>query len=147
MSTERFTAPTSRGNLLTTQLNSLASGGTYSAVGTELDNATNRDRYGAAELNVTFGSAPTADMTCELFYVAALDGTNYEDGGSTVRPNPMNSLGTFPVRAVTTAQRILLPLFQLPPLKVKFVLLNATDQNFPASGSTVAVYTFNREVA
>ena len=50
MATEKFGAATDRGDLLTTELNALADGG-QSVGGTELDNATNKDRWAVAAPN------------------------------------------------------------------------------------------------
>ena len=86
MATEKFSTYTSRSTVLTTQLNSL-SNGSYSAAGSELNNASNLDRFAVAELSVTFGSSPTADSTIDLYCLSTPDGTNYEDGdGSTPHP-------------------------------------------------------------
>ena len=52
-------APESQGNVLSTELNALASG-SRTAAGTEVDNATNGDKYGYLELAVDFVSAPSA---------------------------------------------------------------------------------------
>lgn len=146
MATEKLSAYTDRGDLLTTQLNSLASG-SHSGVGTALDNGTNLDRFASAVLNVTFGSAPTDKSTCSLFMVPAVDGSNYADGGSSVRPSSRYYVGSFELRNVTTAQKVTIPRFELMPCAVKFVLLNSSGQAFPASGSTVEVHTFNRTVS
>ena len=144
MATELFTAATDRGDLLTTELDNLANNG-QTAVGTELDNATNKDVWAIAVLNVQFGSSPTALSVCELFAVVAVDGTNYEQ--STVIPETAR-LGTFQLRATTSSQRIASNRFRLRgPFKTKFMLVNRSGQAFPASGSTVEIHTFNRDLA
>jgi hypothetical protein len=143
MATEKWSAATARANQLTTELNALADG-SYSAAGTALDNATNRDRFGLAELTATFASAPTADAPLHLYAVVAPDGTNYCDGGGSVRPPDAVYLGTFQARAVTTAQRMVTRRFELPPTLMKFVLYNGCGQAFPATGSVVNLYTFNK---
>lgn len=132
-------------SLLTTELNSLANGSTC-ALGTEYDNATNLYLYGLFELNVTFGSAPTAGNTVDLYIVPAPDGTNYDDGSASVTPPITNYAGGFPLRAVTTAQKIAiggpLSLIWLPPLKFKVLVKNGSGQAFPASGSTVKLVPY-----
>ena len=125
-----------------TELNSLANNA--GALGAEYDNATNQYLFGLFELNVTFGSAPTAGSTVDLYIIPAPDGTNYDDavtGASGYAPASAYA-GGCPLRAVTTAQKVPLGLgvqglVQLPPCKFKIFILNKSGQAFPASGSTV----------
>ena len=146
MATEKWAAYTSRGNVLSTELNALANAG-RSAAGTEVDNGTNLDMYGVLELQVTFGTAPSAGGYVEIYMVTAPDGTNYEDGSNTVDPGTHKLVDRIPVRAVTTAQRLSGRLIPLLPEKMKFLLYNGSGQAFPASGSTLKLYTTNRTVA
>ena len=144
MPTEKFSAYTDRGDVLTTQLNALANG-SYSAAGAAYNNSSNRDRHAVAELVVTFGSNATNLSTCSLYLVSSPDGTNYEDGGGATAPSPSNFLAQWTLRAAT-AFRLVTPRFEIPPTLVKFVLLNSSGVAFPASGSTVGLYTFNRDI-
>lgn len=146
MATEKWAAFTSRGNVLSTELNALASAG-RSAAGTEVDNGTNLDMYGVLELQVTFGTAPSAGGYVEIYMVTAPNGTNYEDGSDTVDPGTHKLVDRIPVRAVTTAQRLSGRLIPLLPEKMKFLLYNGSGQAFPASGSILTLYTTNRTVA
>jgi len=138
-------APTSRGNVLSTELNSLADAARTDA-GTEIDNSVNLDTYGCLEMNVTFGTAPGAGGYVALYIVTAPDGTNYSDGSSTVDPGADTLVLSIPVRAVTTAQRKITKWFPLPPCKLKFILRNESGQAFPASGSTVELFADNFEL-
>lgn len=135
----------SEGNVLSTELNSLADGSRTNA-GTEVDNSTNLDQYGKVEINVTFGSAPSAGAYVDLHAVTAPDGTNYEDGSSSVDPGSHTMVARIPVRATTSAQRLMSRVFPLEPAKTKFILVNQTGQAFPASGSTVELFSSNDEV-
>jgi len=146
MATEKWAAYTSRGNVLSTELNALANAG-RSAAGVEIDNGVNLDMYGVLELQVTFGVAPSAGGYVEIYMVTAPDGTNYEDGSNTVDPGTHKLVDRIPVRAVTTAQRLTGRMIPLLPEKTKFLLYNGSGQAFPASGSTLALYTTNRTVA
>ena len=146
MATEKWDGFTSRGTVLTTELNSLANAG-RSAAGAEINNATNKDMYGQLELAVTFGTAPSAGGYVEIYMVNALDGTNYEDGSNTVDPGTHKLVDRIPVRAVTTAQRRTGRMLPLEPAKTKFLLVNGSGQAFPASGSTLTLYTTNRTVS
>lgn len=122
---------------LTTELNSLATAA-YSAASAAQDNTTNLDFWADFELNVTFGTNPTAGTSVDLYIVSSLDGTNYGDGGGAVAPPYTSYVGPFPVRAVTTAQRIELRGIQLPEGLWKAVVLNnGTGQAMAASGNTL----------
>ena len=146
MATEKWSGITSRGSVLTdTQLGSLGNG-SYSAVGPSFDNTGNLDRFAYAELNTTFGSAPTANYMLHLYAVKSLDGTHYTDGGGSVAPADSLYLGSFQVQAVTTAQRVQTLRFELPPTLCEFILLNSSGAALPATGNTVSLYTFNRTV-
>lgn len=139
------TTPTSRGNVLSSDLDSLANAA-RTAAGTEIDNSANLDTYGALELNVTFGTAPSAGGYVALYMVTAPDGTNYSDGAAAVDPGADTWVLNIPVRAVTTAQRKITKWFPLPPAKLKFILYNGSGQAFPASGSTVELFSNNFEL-
>lgn len=134
----------SRSTVLTTQLNALAAG-SRTAVGTEIDNSTNLDQYGKVELSVDFVSAPAAGGYFNIYAVVAADGTNYEDGSDTVDPGLHRIVATIPARATTAAQRLTSKVFLMEPAKTKFILENKTDQAFPASGSTLTLFTGNDE--
>lgn len=132
--------------VLSTELNSLADN-TITAVGTEVDNSTNLDKYGWLEINVTFGTAPSdTNPFLAIGMVSAPDGTNYESSFVTGFTDQKNPLLIVPVRKVTSAQRLIAGPFKLPPHKIKFQLDNQTGQAFPASGSTVELFNNNDEL-
>jgi hypothetical protein len=130
-----------------TELNSLANAA--GALGAEYDNATNLYMFGTFELNVTFGTNPTAASTVDLYLIPAPDGTNYDDavtGAAGSAPNT-SYVGGFPLRAVTSAQKVPLGVgiagpVQLPPTKFKVFALNKSGQAFPASGSTIKMVPY-----
>lgn len=134
-------------SVMTTELNSLANNARAISAAKGAD-GTAADLLGDWELAVTFGTNPTAATGCDLYLVRAADGTNYEDGDASNAPSQNAYVGTFgPLRAVTTAQRLVLPDIPMPPGLYKAVLLNnGTGQSFPASGSTLKVRTHNRQV-
>lgn len=136
---------TSRSNVLSTELNSLANTSRTNA-GTAVDNSTNLDQYGKLELNVTFGTAPDSGATVKIFMVTAPDGTNYEDGSSSVAPGSHTLVDIIPVKASTSAQRLMSRIIPLQPAPTKFLLENQTGQAFPATGSAVELFTNNDEV-
>lgn len=138
-------AATSRGDVLTTELNSLADGA-FSAAGTEYDNSAGLHRFGMCEINLA-SLNPTAGAYLQLFMIAAYDGTNYPDAPSSTNPG-LQYLCT-PILNVTTGsatKRIMTPVFALPPAKIKFVLFQDVNVAFAASGNTVELFTADDEV-
>lgn len=140
MATELWSAMTQRASLLTTQLDALGDA-TFSAVGIVLDNGANLDRFMRAELTVDFVSAPTDRAAIDLYCIPAYNGTNYAD---VTEPAAYQFCGSFMVDNATAAQRLMTERFELPPCKVKFIIHNRSGQPFPASGSVVNGYTYNR---
>jgi len=140
----KWSGATDRGTALTTELDALAAGSRSNA-GSEIANQTNKDKYAVLELTVDFVSAPAAGGFVRIYMVVAPDGTNYEDGSSSVDPGAHKVVRTIPVRADTAAQRLTSVPFLLSPYKTKFLLTNDTSQAFPASGSQVKLYTWNDE--
>lgn len=134
---------TSRGNVLSTELNSLADAG-YSAVGTEVDNSTNLDTFGKLELNLDFVATPTSGDLVYVYAVYAPDGTNYQGTNTSVLQR--NLIAVIPIEGTGTAQRVMSDVFELEPAKVKFRLRNEGGAALEASGSTVELFTNNLEV-
>lgn len=135
------------------------SGGTITLLSTDLNSlANNTGVLGAArsaeaflyadlELNVTFGTNPTANSLVEVYLVRAIDGTNYEDTTTAATAaGPANGfVGGFPVRAVTTAQRIALPKVELPAMDYKWMVINKTGQTMAASGNTLTMKRYTEQ--
>ena len=137
-------APTSRSTILTTELNSLANG-SYSAVGTVIDNSANLDQWGGLEISLA-SLTPTAGAYLQLFLTQAIDGTNYEDPPSATNPGYHMSVAIVSLATGAATKRIVIPFFRLPPTKFKPVLLNGAGVAFAASGNTVTLYTDNDEI-
>lgn len=95
------------------------------------------------ELVCTFATAPTLDTTIDLYLVRSADGTNYEDGSDTVRPNPDAFVGSFAVRNVTTSQRIIKRDVPLPPGLWKAILHNNGTGQSISSGWTLKARPHN----
>ena len=137
--------------LMTTELNSLASSsgltaGAISSVGgtSGLFNNTAGGgglggyTLGQWELNLAAPAGTlTAGTAAYVWLLTTVDGTNYEDGSATVIPARPPDL-IFPVRAVSTAQRIIRVLM-MPPGNWYVLLAQNTGQTWGASGNTVKV--------
>jgi len=144
MSVVKWQTPAAIASLLTTGLNSLANNG-Y-AVSAAVDNDTGKHRYADFELVATYGTNPSAGAFVSLFLVESVDGTNYADGDASIAPPATALIGIFPIRAVTTAQRVAIRQVALSPFKFKIVIRNETGQAMAASGNTVKYCTYNEEV-
>ena len=123
-------------SVMTTELNAIAAS-TGKAISAALDNSTDQDLFADLELAVDYVSAPTAGGVIELYVLPSVDGSVYPDGSATVLPQSSLYVGGFAVRAVTTAQVMVLRGVALPPGLFKYVIQNTTSQAFPASGSVL----------
>lgn len=130
-------------SVMTTELNSLGitSGKAISAAqfnGPDpTDASINGDLFADLELKVTFASAPTAGTVVELYLLPSIDDTVYPDGSTSILPQSSLYVGGFAVRAVNTAQTMVIRGVALPPGYYKYLVQNTTNQAFPASGSTL----------
>jgi hypothetical protein len=136
---------TSRGTVLTTELNTLGIS-TYSGLGTEIDNTTNLDIWAMLKIDLA-SLTPTSGAYLQLFLVQCGDGTNYEDAPSSTNPGGHMSLRPLSVATGAGTKRIYTPAFRIPPGKWKFVLLNGTGVALASSGNTVTLYTTDEAVA
>jgi hypothetical protein len=132
--------------MLSTELNSLASvTAAAQSTGTNpaFDNSTGLWLWGDFELDVTFGSSPTAGKTVDLYLIplAQAGGSTFWDANTTTLPSQLY-IGSWPVRNVNTAQVIGFRGVPLPPQKFVLLLNNGTDQAFPASGTKVYFYSY-----
>jgi hypothetical protein len=139
----KFTNYGTLDTILDTGLNSLASGS--AALTAAIDNSsaggnTPQSLWDELELVVTYGSAPAAGKYVDIYRIQALDSTpNYADGSSGASPvvNPAHYVGSFPLRAVTTAQRITITVPLRPSATFKYQLVNSAGQAMAASGNTL----------
>jgi hypothetical protein len=122
--------------VLSTGLNSLANNALVASSAITLSTGEPGYQRCEAELVVTYGTAPAANTACVVWLLREIDGTNYEDGSSTVTPSRNPDL-VFPLRAVTTAQRIVVT-GDLPPGSFVALLRNdGTGQAMASSGNTL----------
>jgi hypothetical protein len=135
--------------LLSTELNSLANnslaissvGGSSGAFnfaigGTDLDGYQDVD----IELYIaSMGGTPTAQTGFSIWFLGQVDGTNYEDGSASVEPARSPDC-VIPIRAVSTAQRIIRRQVAAPHGTVKALIKNnGTGQALASSGNTLKI--------
>jgi len=125
--------------VLSTGLNSLANNSNALSSAITLSSGEPGYRFGEWELYIASSAAAmTANTAFVGWIIQALDGTNDEDGGTSVTPARSPDL-IFPVRAVATAQRINW-VSELPTGSFKVLLRNdGTNQTIASSGNTLKV--------
>lgn len=114
---------------------SVAAGANF--LGAEIDFSSIKDTDAAISIAFECGSAPTANKTLELYILYAPDGTNYEDGGTSVDPTGVPA-GIVAARAVTTAQRGPTIVAKILPFKAKLLIKSELDQT---AAVTVSILT------
>lgn len=132
--------------LLSTELNSLANN--ILAIGSAYDNTQGQagDGYNLCDLElvVTYGTAPGTSTGVSFWFLTTQDGTNYEDGDALTTPARLPDC-VFPLRAVTTAQRIvrrvMLPWGKFKPLAKN----DGTGQSMSGSGNTIKIRPIARQ--
>jgi hypothetical protein len=146
--TAKWTTPITIETVMGADLNSLATAAGEVAGGASPTNLTADSLMWAdLELAVTFGVAPTANSIVECYLVRQIDSTNYEDytrGASAVGPSN-GFAGAFMLRAVTSAQRVILPMVALPPTDFRILLINRSGQTMAASGNTLKMRRYSEQ--
>lgn len=137
--TEKFVLG-SIATLASTELNSLAN--TSLAAGSSpfnnIQGGGGGDGYTLCDLElvVSFGSAPTSGSAVSTWFLARPDGTNFEDGSSSVTPARLPD-ATFPLRAVTGAQRIVRRIMLPWGVSSPLIKNDGTGVAFASSGNTL----------
>jgi len=130
-------------SVMTTELNSLANNALNISGAITITSS----GYLLAEFELyiaSMGGVPTANTAFDLWLLRRPDGTNYEDGGASVTPSRSPDLW-FPIRAVSTAQRIV-KVCELPPgLWKALIRNNGTGQALAASGNTLKCRPFTTQ--
>jgi len=124
--------------LETTSLNSLTSTGTVTGA------AFSNDGYMFAdfELNITYGTNPTAGSIIQLALLRSIDGgSTYEDA-----PGDGGVVGGFVLAATTSAQKLTVRVANLPPGHFKpYIAAKTTGQTAASSGNTLKMTRFTPE--
>lgn len=126
--------------------------GSAAITGTAIDNtpATRGDLWMDVEFTLFYGTNPVAGETVSLYLLPSYDGTNFEDGTAGATPVTVGShfVGSVPLRAVTTVQRLALRGIPIPPTKFNLQFVNNSAAAALAaqnSGSRVKVMTMRTQ--
>lgn len=134
-----WSAPTS----ITTGISAGSLNAGANLLGSEYDNETQQYRWAMATLTWTCSTASTAHEVVELYLIYATDGTNYEDGGTSVDPYKA-PVATFKDDGGTGAQKqtaqVLIP---LGPFKFKPLIKSELTNN--ATLVTLEIEVFNED--
>lgn len=126
-------------SLLTTELDGLTNG-SFATDGTAYDN-TDKDFWADFELYADAAGNFTAGVTCDLYLLTAIDGTNY---AGTAGPPPGAYAGSFICQAEHPGRYVLRGV-PLPPCKFKAYLKNGSGQNFAANSNTMKMYPYSQQ--
>ncbi len=151
MATTTYLPQASAVTLMTTELNSLATGtGAVSSVGgssgvfnnLQGGGTSNLGGYTLGEFELYLAATSTISVAgaINIYLLRSIDGTNFEDGSSATIPKRQPDLTFFPA-GVTTAQRLVLEA-KLPAghFKVLLVPVNlGSAAQFASSGNTLKV--------
>lgn len=122
--------------LLSTELNSMASSSSTYVVGSAITLTSTGYVEGEIELLCGSASAMTINTTVLVWFLRAIDGTNYEDGSTTVLPTRAPDV-SFIMRAVTSNR--IIKRVRMPPGTFKVLLEQQTGQTWNSSGNTLKV--------
>lgn len=90
-----------------------------------IDNATDKYPYIDLDLYIKTASAASGSPYINLFFLYAIDGTNYEDGSASVAPAKAADV-VIPIRLTTNQQRIALANIPIGPYLFKVLFTNNT---------------------
>jgi hypothetical protein len=140
--THKYATPESVTTLLSTGLNSLANAARV--VSSDVDNATGLYLYADFECN--FASAAfAAGAYVSLYLLESIDGTNYEDGSSSVTPTAQCLIANIPFRNATAAQIHTVRGIVLPPTHFEIELINNCGVTLASSGNTLKMNRYNEQ--
>lgn len=147
MAIVKWGALTSRGTVLSTEMNALANAG-FSALGTAFDNTVNLDRWGWVELTLA-SLTPVAGACIYVFMSPSIDGgTDYDDGPAATNPGSHLLVGVLSIKTGVAAKKVIsLAPFAIPPGLVKFSVKNQAGVALGATGNVLALFTSNEVVA
>jgi len=111
------------------------------ALSSEVDNATNEDRWMGLRCTIDPNGTPTGPV--DVYIVYALDGSTYDSGDASTEPPASAKIGSIDVTQATSVQYTVGPLM-IMPFKFKIVMWNRTGVSM--TDLDVYLETFNEEV-
>ena len=126
-------------------LNSLADDGL--AISSAIDNSSNKKLF--VDIEVYLASVDLSSESNPAIYIwliARTDGTNFEDGGTSVTPARAPD-AIIPLREVNATQRVFARMLMATPDQFKILVQNKTGQALAASGNTVKYNLYGETVA
>ena len=145
MAENQYTAYGSVTSIMTTDLNQSNLTSNAKKITAALDNSTDRYFWDDLELVCTFAATPSANATLEVYLIPSIDGSNYTDGSDSVDPPSTSLVGIFPIRAVTSVQRLSIRGIQLPPGLFKYVVWNKTGVSSSGTSNTLKRRSYSTE--
>lgn len=137
MATTKWTAPTNVSTGITGNTINDGAG----ALGSEYDNETNLNTFAAIELTTDHASSPAGGVFL-VYFIVSLDGTNYEEGGTSTQPSRPPDVVIHPSSS-TAAQEITVRDIPIPPFKFKPLVWNDTGVNSDASAVILDMEVYN----
>lgn len=130
--------------VLSTELNSLASGGIATS-GSHYDNTTNGYLYCDIEVNLA-ALSPASPANVTIYFLGAIDGTNFP---APTQPDATQqnvlSVVTIPLgTTASTAQRVVARHIPLIPVKFDIALVSGAGVALGASGNTVKLLAYGQ---
>ena len=106
----------------------------------------NKDQYAHFELQVTATGAFATGDRFDVYFLVAVDGTNFEDGSASITPARAPDL-IIPVRAVTnTSQRINMKHTPLPQGTFNTLIINQASDPISTGSSVLSYFPYNEQI-
>jgi len=146
MANVRWETPSSWATALSSELDSLADEGL--ALSGEISNDTNRYMFVDLELNLaSVDLQSSSNPVIRVWFLPKLsDGTNFEDGGSSVEPARMPD-ANFPLREISGEQHVVARSVLAPNGNFKILVKNETDATLASSGNTLKYKMYGQTVS
>lgn len=141
----KWSSPATIATALDTGLNSLANNS--NAISSAIDNTTNRKLY--ITIEAYLASVDLSAQTNPALYIwllAQIDGTNDEDGGTSVNPARQPDI-IIPLRVLNGTQRVIIKQSFALPYSFKILCGNRSGAALASSGNTIKYRLFGEESA
>jgi len=143
----KYEAPASIAVYLSTQLNSLANGGTV--LGAKVDNVANGENEMYLGLQLLVKAQPTVRLPqakVGIYLLPCLDGTNFSYGDSDGLVNPNNKFVDIELDGGSLAERrTIIGKLDIPPFDFKLLVHNLTGADFADSANTLSYRLYSEE--